>query len=51
MASTISTPITARIPNSQAAELRQLAAAQGQTVSSIIASLVASNLPELRSAA
>jgi len=48
--STASTPITARHSNRQAAELRQLAAARGQTVSSLIAQCVAEHLPELRSA-
>jgi hypothetical protein len=51
MASTISTPLTTRIPNQQADELRSIAAVSGTTVSSLLASLVANNLPELRSAA
>ena len=51
MASTASRPITARIPNRQADELRLVAATTGRTVSSLIAAAVADKLPELRTAA
>jgi len=48
--STQTQPITARIPNRQADELRSVAAATGRTVSSLIAAAVTSQLPDLRSA-
>ena len=51
MPSLASEPITARIPNDAAAELRRVAAATDRTVSSLIAEAVAVRLPELRSAA
>jgi uncharacterized protein (DUF1778 family) len=48
--STVTQPITARLTNREADELRQLAAAQGRSVSSVIAEAVAAKLPELRAA-
>jgi uncharacterized protein (DUF1778 family) len=51
MPSTISTPITARIPNDHAAELQRLAALSGRTVSWLVAAAVRRQLAELRDAA
>lgn len=48
--STQTQPITARIPNREADELRAAAIATGRTVSSLIAAAVASKLPSLRGA-
>ena len=49
--STVTTPVAARLPNRTAAELKLLAAANGLTVSQLIASAVLDKLPELRAAA
>jgi hypothetical protein len=49
--STVTTPVTTRLKNRDAAELRLLASARGQSVSSVIAAAVAAKLPELRQVA